>query len=405
MRRLSIALRLAVRAGLAHPLRSILTSLSIATGVFAVAAVVAAGQSARARIEQELGSFGSTLVVASAASTRATGDGRRIALTVEDAAAVAREASAVIGVAPVQNGTALLVQGQRQHRAPIIGTTRGYFELTRRSIAKGSQFTALEEAAKDKVCVIGERTRREIWGDADPIGQTLSIGGTPLRVVGVLKAIGSDIFGKDQDDLVLMPLESFRARIQPSALGSVSSILLAAADPAHVDRALEQADRVFRARHHVAEGERSDVVLTAQRAAIEALRGSLRSLSALLLLVAAVGLVVGGIGVMNIMLVSVKERRREIGIRMALGARSRDIRAQFLFEALLLSGIGGSAGTLLAAASVLLAQSRLAGWAIELDPMAVAVGLGISSAIGLLFGFFPAREASLTEPVLALGRD
>ncbi len=404
MSRLLTSLRLAVHSVKAHRLRSLLTIVSIATGVSALAGVVAAGEAARQRIARELGTFGTHLIVA-APLVAATDGERRSALTLDDGRAIAREASAISAVAPLLSANASLSSGQRHHRTRTIGTTVGYFEMTRRSAAHGSLFSSLDEAAKEKVCVIGETVRRELWGDADPIGRTLRAGTATLRVVGVLDRKGSDIFGKDQDDLLLMPIESFRSRLMSSPGADVSSLLLAAASSDRVEGAVQQADTILRRRHRIEPWAPSDVTLTAQSAALATLRASVSTLTILLSVIAAVSLAVGGIGVMNMMLLSVKERRREIGVRMAIGARSRDIRDQFMVESVLVSSLGGAAGLVVTWLVIFAARQLLPDWPLELNLQALLVGFATSAVVGALFGLVPAYHASQIEPQLALVRD
>jgi putative ABC transport system permease protein len=251
------------------------------------------------------------------------------------------------------------------------------------------------------VVLVGATVARTLFGAEDPVGRTLRIGRYPYRVLGVMASKGEAPFGGDQDDVVLMPSTSFRARIMRTPPGFAGALMASARSPDVTDRAVRQIDAILRQRHHIEEGRDADFVIRTQKEFAEMQGRIYGMLTALLVFVAAISLIVGGIGVMNIMLVSVTERTREIGIRMAIGARERDIRTQFLVEALALSVLGGVAGVAVGAAATALLQHFLE-WHMTLAARPVAVSVGVSAAIGIGFGFLPARRAARLDPIEAL---
>jgi putative ABC transport system permease protein len=282
-----------------------------------------------------------------------------------------------------------------------MGTDLSYFPVRGFELAAGRLWTLAEERAKARVCLLGPATANRLFGSADPIGRTLRIGKHPYVVLGTLVAKGQSPFGQDQDDRIMMPVGTWRAHVSPTLGHRVHMLMASARGFDHAEPAVHEIESILRQRHHVLEWGEADFVVRSQEQFREIQERIVRVLSVLLLSVAAVSLFVGGVGVMNIMLVTVTERRREIGIRMAVGARSRDVQAQFLVESVTLTAVGGAAG--LGLAGMLVAGARFGlGWDMTLGPAAVVVAVGTSLFVGVVFGFLPARRAALVEPMEAL---
>ncbi|UQA62288.1 ABC transporter permease [Polyangium aurulentum] len=407
MRALFAAIRLALRAIVRSKLRSFLTVLGILIGVASVVIVVALGTGAQDRIAGEISSFGANLIFVWPQATQSSGvrdkaNGNR--LTEADGRAILAEATSVAAMAPFSSTGAQVVAGDRNAVTQVMGTTREYLSVRRYSVGTGEMFTATDELLKTKVCVIGETVREKLFGASDAVGQYVRIGRYPYRIIGVLTKKGQSTFGEDQDDRVLMPIGSYRARIQPSAPGRVQRLIISASDERTVDRAVSQIQSILRQRHRIGPDEEPDFGISTQaeiRRSTEQITGTLK---VLLAAIAFISLIVGGIGVMNIMLVSVTERTREIGIRMAIGASASDILIQFLVEAVVLSVIGGLIG-LAVGMGVISGIGKLLGVPFEVPLWAVVAALGTSATIGVVFGFFPALRAALMDPIVALRQE
>ena len=400
---LTNAIRLALTAIVRQKTRSALTVLGILIGVAAVVTVTALADGAAAKVGGEISGFASNglfinpqPVQQSGARSKATGR-----LTEGDAKAIAREAVSVANVAPFLSTPVQMVVGDRNAATLAVGTTLSYFPIRKYKVAKGEPWTESDEVLKTKVCVVGATVAEKLFGNQDPVGRMVRIGRSPFRIVGVLEARGTSTFGDDQDDRILMPIGSYRGRIQRTSPGRVDMLLASATSEETTDRAKAQVESILRQRHHVGDGAEADFVVNTQREFQKATEGIATVLSALLLGVAGVSLVVGGIGVMNIMLVSVAERTREIGIRMSIGAREADILVQFLVEAVVLSLIGGALGILVGGGSVV-GLGRALGWDIAPGANAIFVAVATSAFIGVAFGFVPARRAARLDPIEAL---
>ncbi len=400
------ALRLAFSAVARNKLRAALTVLGILIGVTAVILVTALADGATATIRGQIDSFGSNVlyvdpetVQQSGARGKATGR-----LTEADGRAIAREAVSIANVAPWLSAVGQIVYGDRNVQTTLGGTTAVYLPVRRYEIAKGAMWTDSDELVKAKVCVLGATVATKLFGTEDAIGRTVRLGGAPFRVVGVLAAKGTTASGWDQDDRVILPIGTFRARVRSTAPGRVDTLLASATSEQTSARAQAQITAILRQRHRIAEGKSPDFRITTQAELREAQEAITSILSALLVAVAAVSLVVGGIGVMNIMLVSVAERTREIGIRLSIGARARDILVQFLIEAIVLSLVGGVLGIVLGAAATAL-LGRALGFEATPSALAVAVAAATSAFIGIVFGFLPARRAALLDPIEALRQE
>jgi putative ABC transport system permease protein len=401
-------LRIALRALAVNKLRSALTMLGIVIGVGAVVVMIAVGAGAQRRVEEQIRALGSNLLLVMPGSTTAggvrLGFGSASTLTEDDVAAINREIPEALA-APALRGSAQVIWGNTNWSTQIYGTTPEYLDVRQWPLAAGRSFEPAEMAAAAKVCLIGATVARQLFGDADPLDQSIRIKRVPFTVIGVLDVKGQSLMGTDQDDLVLVPIKTARSRVLGTASAArnrtVGTIWVKAAEGVDTKEIEGQVRSLLRQRHRIQPGADDDFSLRNLAEVMAAQEASSRVLALLLAAVASVSLLVGGIGIMNIMLVSVTERTREIGLRMAVGARTRDILGQFLVEAVTLSLIGGLAGVALGVgASMLIAG--LAGWRIVLSPEAVGLAVAFAFAIGVFFGFYPARKAARLNPVEAL---
>ncbi|MCC6553036.1 MAG: ABC transporter permease [Polyangiaceae bacterium] len=405
--RLLSALAIALRAVRRNTLRAALTILGITIGIAAVVTVTALAGGARESVSSQISALGSNALLVFARSARASGvrnaaTGSR--LSELDSQALVRESTSIRAAAPFLRAGGQVIYESQNARPTIVGTRLSYFDIRSWKIGQGELWTTASESLSEKVVVIGKQTAADLFGSVDPIGRNVRIGRHAFRVLGVLEEKGQSPFGQSQDEIVLMPITTMRSHVLATRPFETHAILMSATSAETTERAKQQSEAILRQRHRIGEGDEDDFVVRSQtefQAMQDAIYGAL---SALLISIAAVSLVVGGIGVMNIMLVSVTERTREIGIRMAIGAREADILVQFLLEALFLATLGGLVGTALGYALIFGFSSAL-GWPMKLEPASLAVALGVSTAIGLVFGFFPARHAARMDPVQALGRE
>ena len=397
------AFRLALRAIARSKLRASLTVLGILIGVAAVVVVVALGTGVRQKVLGEISSLGANIIYIWPQSTNASGAKQKESgrLTEADGLALLKEATSVAQVTPFSSLGAQVVAEDKNWATQIMGTDRSYWAVRDYKFASGESWTEADELLKAKVCVIGDTVRENLFGEGDAVGKYVRIGRYPYRVVGVLTRKGQSPFGEDQDDRVLMPIGSFRARVLPATPGRVHMLLASATDERTVDRAVMQVEQILRQRHQIDPDDEPDFAIRTQAEFRKSQEQIFDSLQVLLASIAAVSLLVGGIGVMNIMLVSVTERTREIGIRMAIGAGEGDILVQFLVEAVVLSLIGGLTGLLLGLGLIRVLTQAL-GWSMELPLGAVIAALGTSGGIGVVFGFVPARRAARLDPIVAL---
>ena len=422
----------AVQALARNRMRSALTMLGVFIGVGAIIAMVAVGQGANEAVRQQIASLGTNLLVvlpgASTAGGARAGFGSASTLTVADAQAIAREDPAVGRVSYLIRGIGQVQYANQNWTTSIQGVSASYPDMTNWRVAAGRMFGAQDEDSAALVADIGQTVYRQLFPAGEsPVGALIQVKGTPLRVVGLLAAKGQTAFGQDQDDVILIPFPTAERRVlgvaspsqqtaplnwaypswpnpyglQPKLTGYVNQLFVQAASPGAVDAALRQVTQTLAARHGNRDAKVQDFSVRNLSQIAEAAQGSSRIMAWLLAAVASISLLVGGIGIMNILLVSVTERTREIGLRMAIGARRQHVLLQFLTEAVILSITGGLAGIVLGAAASE-AITLIAGWRAPLSPLAVMGGFGFSAVVGIFFGYYPARKAARLNPIEAL---
>ena len=405
MKSILVGIRLALRAVRRNMLRAALTVLGILIGVASVVSITALGAGARDAMGDKIAGLGSNFIVVFPRSSAvsgahgAQGSGKR--LSDDDARAIEREAVSVKSVAPFLGLQAQVVFGDRNWLTGINGTTTSILEIGNWQVEHGEMWTEHDEATKAKVCVLGATVARNLFGSGEAVGQTIRLGRYPYRVLGVFKAKGQGPFGGDQDDVAMMPIGSMRARILKTPPGFAGILLVSATSAETTDRAMAQVRSILSQRHGITGDREPDFDMHSQKDIQEKQSLIFNVVTALLVIIAGISLLVGGIGVMNIMLVSVTERTREIGIRMAIGAREGDILTQFLVEAVVLAVLGGVIGAALGTVVVAVAAQQL-GWPMFVNPTALLISLTVSGLTGVCFGFFPARRAAKLDPILAL---
>ena len=391
-----------------NKLRSALTMLGIVIGVASVIATVAIGSGATQRIQQQIASIGSNIIIVVPGSTSSSGvrlgSGNAVTLTETDAKELVAQSPDVALAAPLVRGGAQVVYGNNNWATSVYGVTPDYLTIRDLSVADGAEFTQQDVESANKVAVLGRTPVNNLFGDADPIGQTIRIKNVPFTVVGVLAAKGQSSQGQDQDDVILLPISSAKRKVigsKQANADAVDTIMMQAKSGTQIPAAQEEAQALLRQRHHLQPAEADDFSIRNLEELFAAQEASSRIMAIMLAAVASVSLVVGGIGIMNIMLISVRERTREIGLRQALGAKTHDILNQFLVEAVTLSIAGGLVGIVFGiSASALI--SRLAGWATSVGPGAVLLAVFFSALVGVSFGYYPARRAAYLDPIEAL---
>ncbi len=403
-----MAFRLALRSLVRAKLRASLTALGILIGIAAVVTTNALGVGAQRRMEAQMTTLGVNLLVVMPGGGRTGGArgamGSGATLTDADAEAIAREIPTVARVAPTVGSSAQVVAGERNVSTRITGTTADYFSVRSWTASAGALWTAEDVATSAPTCAIGETVRQGLFGGSDPIGSELRVGNMPCNVVAVLARKGQSGLGQDNDDTVVMPITSFRAGIFRMPNGRVNSIMVTAAGPDVLRRAQDAITALLRQRLRIRPNMEDTFNVANLSDLTSAMNEQTAIVSALLMVVASISLLVGGIGVMNIMLVSVTERTREIGIRLAIGARANDILAQFLIEATTLAAIGGVAGIGLGVGASLVI-GRLTDFSVGFSADIALVSIAVSGGIGVVFGFFPARSAARLDPIVALRRE
>jgi len=403
MKRILATIKIAVRALRRNMLRTLLTMLGMIIGVGAVIAMVGIGNGAKAQIEAQIASMGQNVVLVwSGSMTRSgvhTGWGGAGTLTIEDAEAIQREIPGVTVISPEIQSSAQVAAGNQNWSTRIMGESPEYFDIRQWPITTGSSFTGQDVRSANKVAVIGKTIAEQLYPGEDPIGQIVRIRNVPFTVVGMLLPKGLSVQGQDQDDLIIIPYTSAMKRVQ--RVTTVRSINVQTASPVLLNPVQQQIIELLRQRHRITPGKDDDFTVRNQQEIAEMATAQSKTMTLLLGAIAMVSLVVGGIGIMNIMLVSVTERTREIGIRMAIGARGRDILLQFLTEAVTLGVIGGVIGV---GAGVGISHLLAANmhWPTLIPPEWVLYAFLFSAAVGIFFGFYPARKASQLDPIDAL---
>ncbi len=388
-----------------HRMRSFLTMLGMVIGVAAVILMMAIGAGAQAMVNDAIKSMGSNLfIIMSGASTSGGArvpSGSAPTLTFDDADAIG-ELKDVLAAAPVSSGSAQLIYNGINWSTSVFGTTPDYVTVRDWPMASGGFFSEADVRSGARVAVVGQVVVRELFGDEDPLGKIIRIKQAPFEVIGVLAAKGQSLDGRDQDDIVMVPISSAQQKIHSNAIRNRARFIMAqAVSEKNMDAAEAAINDTLRSRHRIGVGQDDDFSVRNLTAIAETAAATTRIMSILLGTIAAISLVVGGIGIMNIMLVSVTERTREIGIRMAIGARRRDVLWQFLIEALTLSLIGCGIGLLLGVGGAWLVGS-LAGLPVAVTAVSVLLAVGVSFLIGVFFGFYPARRAAGLDPIEAL---
>jgi putative ABC transport system permease protein len=393
----------------ANKLRSGLTLLGIIVGVAAVVCMVSVGLGAQAEVAEKIRTLGANLLLVKPAAATQAGARREAGsghtLGEEDAVALLREIPEITVVAPLVSRTAQLVAGNRNWATLVAGTDNGYLMAREWRIGEGRAFTASEIDGAAKVAIIGADIAHELFPGTAAIGSTLRIGEVPFTVIAVLAKKGQGAAGRSQDDVVFIPLSTAQSRVVGAAHGpsraAVDFIAVKLTEAGAAERAREAIREVLRSRHHLRAEAADDFTIENPADVLMARRAAMKTLAYLLLSVASVALIVGGISIMNIMLVSVTERTREIGLRIAVGARQRDIRRQFLMEATVLALIGGLIGTLSGSIGAAIIGWRLA-WPVVISPAAIALGCASAGFIGIAFGLYPAQRAARLDPVTAI---
>lgn len=398
-----VILKTALKAVMKNKMRSFLTALGIIIGVGAVIAMVSMGAGAKVAVEKQIASLGQNVLMVFPGSHdsrgRHTGFGGASTLTAEDAEAIAKDASAVALVSPTVRATAPAVYGNMNWTTSVNGVTKDYLEIRAWDLEKGENITTSDNKGSTKVCIIGKDIVKNLFDEEDPIGKTIRIKNFPFKVIGILTERGQSMGGMSQDDVIYVPLTTAQKKL--SGITHVNAIHFSAKSSDLMETAKTQVEQILRQRHKIRPGKDDD--FTVRNSADIAAAGSAMTTTLTFLLggIASVSLIVGGIGIMNIMLVSVVERTREIGIRMAVGAKSRDILSQFLIEAMFLSIVGGLLGILLGVVLSSLIAS-IAEWSTYVSFFSIVIAFLFSAGIGIFFGFYPALKASRLDPIEAL---
>jgi len=400
--------RIAVRALRVNKLRSALTMLGIVIGVGAVITMVAVGAGAQARVAEQIQSLGSNMIIVLSGSILSggarMGSGSQLTITEDDAWAIQREIPAVAAAAPTSRGGAQVVYGNLNWATGIQGVTLEFFTAREWDVADGRLFSQEEVEGAGKVALVGLTVAGNLFGDSDPLGQVIRIKNVPFTVIGLLERKGQTTFGQDQDDTVLIPLSTAKKKVLGASQAnarSVGSIAVKVREARAMPEAEQEIRGLLRQRHRLQAFQDDDFNIRNLTEVLQSQEASSRVLTLLLAAIASVSLLVGGIGIMNIMLVSVTERTREIGLRMAVGARGRDILLQFLAEAVTLSLIGGAIGNAMGLAGSY-SIAYFAQWRTLVSTEAVFVAFAFAAAVGVFFGFYPARKAAALNPIDAL---
>jgi putative ABC transport system permease protein len=403
---ISSTLKISIRALRVNKMRSALTMLGVIIGVGAVIAMLAVGKGASMELQKQISSIGSNIIIVIPGFTTASGvrmgSGSRSTLTMADADAILKDCPAVSEVAPIHSGNAQVVYGNQNWATGITGSTPSILSVRDWSLSAGRSLTEQDVKNASKVCLLGQTVVDYLFGAIDPVGQIVRIKKIPFKVVGVLNIKGQTPLGQDQDDTVFVPVTTAQKKLfGTTSPGMVRYIVVKAKDKGSLASAEDQMDKLLRQRHRIGPKDDDDFTVRNITQYMEMAEQASKVMAILLGSIASVSLLVGGIGIMNIMLVSVTERTREIGIRMAVGAKTWDIRFQFMIEAIMLSFIGGIAGI---GVGILVSNilAKTAGWNTVIEINSIILAFGFSGLVGVLFGYYPAHKASLLEPIEAL---
>ena len=396
-------IRIATQSIAKNTMRTLLTMLGIIIGVGAVIVMVAIGQGAKAQIQARIDNLGTNLVVITQGASRSggvsQGAGTSNRLTLTDYDALKREGTLFTGVSPVIVAPTQVVGGTGNWRTAIDGVSTDYLAIRDWTVASGRSFDETDLRSMRKVAVIGKTIADNLFAGQDPVGQQIRLRDVPFEIIGVLAPKGQTAEGRDQDDVILAPYATVQTRL--SGRQFIPQILGATAGKGDIAAAQEEARGILRESHRLASYEDDDFTVRNQTELAEAAQGTTEVMTILLAAIAGVSLLVGGIGIMNIMLVSVTERTREIGIRMAVGARGADVLTQFLVEAIVMSVVGGLIGVGVGFGGALVVH-QITGWGTAIVPQMVALAIGFSAAVGIFFGYYPARKAAALDPIEAL---
>ena len=403
---LKTTLKIAINSLKINKMRSALTSLGIIIGVSAVIIMLAVGTGAREKIAKDMESMGSNLLMIRSASAKSggvrMGMGTRPTLTLKDVEAIEKKATGVLAIAPYSSEAKQLTFGNQNWSTSVGGTTAPYLYIRNYEIEAGRNFIPEDIKNNTKVTIIGNTVASELFGDMNPINKTIRIGNIPFKVIGLLKTKGQSGMGQDQDDLVFIPITTAQKKVFGTNFpGTVNMITVKAQDDEIIEKTQNDIEEILKYRHHIGKTQDNDFEIRNLAQMQETIKSSAAAMSLLLGSIAFVSLIVGGIGIMNIMLVSVTERTKEIGIRMAIGAKANDIRIQFLIESFLLSMIGGLIGVLIGC--VISGIIGLFGiMTVSVSAFSIFLSLGFSGMVGVGFGYYPAYKASLLNPIEAL---
>ncbi|HEY0971645.1 MAG TPA: ABC transporter permease [Gemmatimonadales bacterium] len=399
----STLIKVATESILKNKMRTALTMLGIVIGVGAVIVMVAVGYGARSSIRAQIENLGTNMIVVTPGSSSAggvsQGAGTFNRLTVEDAEKLRREGYMFTGVSPVIMTRTQVIGGEGNWRTSINGVSTDYQVIRDWPMRSGVFFSQADETGRRRVAVLGSQIADQLFPGVDPVGQQVQLRNVPFQVIGVLAPKGQTASGNDQDDVIIVPYTTAQTRL--SGWQRVGQILVSTATPSEIEPAQREIRAILRESHRLGVADDDDFTIRNQTELAEAAEGTTEVMTWLLAAIASVSLVVGGIGIMNIMLVSVTERTREIGIRMAIGARGSDVLTQFLVESIVMSLLGGLIGLAVGAGGASLV-GRLTGWNTATPPEAVLLAVGFSAAVGIFFGYYPARKAAALNPIQAL---
>jgi putative ABC transport system permease protein len=399
----SVLVKVAAQSILKNKMRTLLTMLGIVIGVAAVIVMVAVGHGAKTSIQSQIQNLGTNMIIVTPGATQqggaSQGAGSFNRLTLADAEKLKREGTLLSGVSPVIFTRRQVIAGNANWRALINGVSTDFQAIRDWSLTSGVFFSDNDIRSVRKVAILGNTVAEQLFPGTDPVGQVVQIGNVPFDVIGVLEVKGQTASGNDQDDVVLVPYTTAQNRL--SGFVRIGQIIASTYSPGDIPAAQQEMRLILRESHRLPEGEDDDFTIRNQADLAEAAQGTADVMSALLAAIASISLLVGGIGIMNIMLVSVTERTREIGIRLAIGARGRDVLTQFLIESVVMSLVGGIIGLLvgLGGAAIL---GHITGWSTATPPQAIAIAVAFSGAVGVFFGFYPARKAAALNPIDAL---